>query len=134
MTKSRRALGLLAVAIGPWPVSAAAVEPTPEATVAAYNRQIHEMIDARANSRRCAPEVSEDAIVVCARTDGARYRVPYDPPPGARRRLIAGEPPSARDAMGAGGCLRLCEQPVSVNIVGAVQALGRGLDRLLHPD
>ena len=111
MTKSRSALGLLAVAMGPWPAPAAAENPTPEATIAAYNRQIHEMIETRANSRRCAPETSEDAIVVCARTDGARYRVPYDPPPGERRRLIAGEAPSARDAMGADSCLRLCEQP-----------------------
>ena len=134
MTKSRSALGLLAVAMGAWPAPAAAENLTPEATIAAYNRQIHEMIETRANSRRCAPETNEDAIVVCARTDGAAYRVPYDPPPGSRRRLIAGEPPSARDAMGGGGCLRLCEQPISVNVVSAIQGLGRGLDRLLHPD
>ena len=134
MTKSRSALVLLAVVTGPWAAAAAAVEPTAEATLAAYNRQIHEMMDARSTSRRCAPEIGDDAIVVCARTESERYRIPFDPPPGERRRLIAGEPPSARDAMGAGGCLRLCEQPVSVNLVEAVRFLGRGLDRLLHPD
>lgn len=134
MTKSRRALLLFAAASCPSPVLASAGEPTPEEIVGAYNRQVHEIMGSAAGARRCAPDDGGDAIVVCGRIYNERYRVPYDPPPGRRRRLIAGEPPSARDAMNAGGCLRLCEQPVTIDIVGAVQALGRGLDRLLHPD
>jgi len=31
-------------------------------------------------------------------------------------------------------CLRACYRPVMVPIIPMIRALGRGLDRLLHPD
>jgi hypothetical protein len=45
-------------------------------------------------------------------------------------RLIAGEAPSAMAAMGAGGCLRLCEQPVMINLLDPGSII-RGLDHIL---
>ena len=90
----------------------------------------------RADCRRGA---LADAIVVCGRAvAGAGYRIPWEPEAGARVRLIAGEAPSAMTAMGAGGCLRLCQQPLMINLIGGdrsiVNAIGRGIERLLHPD
>ena len=78
---------------------------------------------------------SADEIVVCGRPvqGGGGYRVPWAPEPGARVRLIAGEPPSATGAMGAGGCLRLCEQPVMLNLLDP-GSIARGLDRILGGD
>jgi len=60
-----------------------------------------------------------EAIVVCGRLPrgGAGYRIPYEPEPGARVRLIAGETPSAMAAMGADRCLRLCQQPLMINLL-----------------
>jgi hypothetical protein len=77
-----------------------------------------------------------DAIVVCGRpaSAGAGYRVPWKPEPGARVRLVAGEAPSAMSAMGAGGCLRLCQQPLMIDVASAVRGIARGIDRILHPD
>jgi hypothetical protein len=84
-----------------------------------------------ADEERCRSGTA-DSIVVCGRLvqGGGGYRVPYRPEPGARVRLIAGEPPSAMAAMGAGGCLRLCEQPVMINLLDPGSII-RGLDRIL---
>jgi hypothetical protein len=87
----------------------------------------------QADEERCRG--AADAIIVCGRLvrGGGGYRVPYQPEPGARVRLIAGEPPSAMAAMGAGGCLRLCEQPVMINLLDPGSII-RGLDRILGGD
>lgn len=76
------------------------------------------------------------SIIVCGRRAGrgaGGYRVPYVPVPGEVHH-IAGELRTGADAAGADGCLHLCEQPLSIDIIGAARALGRGIDRLLHPD
>lgn len=75
-------------------------------------------------------------IIVCGRRRGGAvegYRVPYVPVPGEVHH-IAGDPPTGGDAASADGCLRLCEQPLSIDIIGAARAIGRGIGRLLHPD
>lgn len=73
-----------------------------------------------------------DTVTVCGRPvrRGGGYRVPHQPEPGARVRLIAGEPASPMAAMGADGCLRLCEQPVMINLLDPGSII-RGLDRIL---
>jgi hypothetical protein len=76
------------------------------------------------------------SIIVCGRraaAGAAGYRVPYEPVPGEVHH-IAGDLPSGTGAMGADGCLRLCEQPLKIDIIGAARTLGHGIDRLLHPD
>jgi len=85
----------------------------------------------RAEDERCRGGAL-DTVIVCGRLarGGDGYRVPYRPEPGARTRLIAGEPPSAMAAMGADGCLRLCEQPVMINLLDPGSII-RGLDRIL---
>jgi hypothetical protein len=46
-------------------------------------------------------------------------------------RLIAGEAPSATGAMvAADDCMRLCEQPVMVNLLDP-RSIARGIDRIL---
>lgn len=83
----------------------------------------------------CRRGALADAIVVCGRVvAGGGYRVPWEPEPGARVRLIAGEAPSAMAAMGADRCIRLCLQPLIIDVGSAVRGLARGIDRILHPD
>jgi hypothetical protein len=84
----------------------------------------------RADEERCQ-RGWPDSVVVCGRlVRGGGYRVSYEPVPGARMRLVAGEPPSAMAAMGADTCLRLCEQPVMINLLDPGSII-RGLDRIL---
>ena len=79
------------------------------------------------------PAVEPKDIVICGRrTPDRRHRLPL---PIARR---ADEPvPGGPPAM-VWGCLRLCEQPVRIDIIGGnrrvIRAIGRAIDRLLHPD
>jgi len=111
------------VPAAPVPRGIIAAPPDPLGDIAARRRMEEE------RCRGGAP----DAVVVCGRLarGGDGYRVPYRPEPGERVRLIAGEPPSAVAAMGAGDtCLRLCEQPVMVNLLDPGSII-RGLDRIL---
>jgi hypothetical protein len=71
-----------------------------------------------------------DDIVVWAPSDNSNMRVPYEPEPGARVRLVAGEAPSSRDALGAGSC---CGRGGGLDVIAIGRTLGRGFDRLLHP-
>ena len=84
-----------------------------------------------ADEERCRSGVA-DSVIVCGRLvqGGGGYRIPYQPEPGARVRLVAGEAPSAMAAMGADSCLRLCEQPVMFNLLDPGSII-RGLDRIL---
>ena len=88
----------------------------------------------RAENARCGND-DPDGVVVCGRVrrGGGGYRVPRQPEPGARVRLVAGEPPSGAGAVGAGGCLRLCLQPVTINLLDP-GAIARGIDRILGGD
>lgn len=69
-----------------------------------------------------------EEIIVCGTRleEMSRYRVPYQPEPGAR---VRGEP-SGSAAMSAGGCLRLCHQPATVNILAIPGAIKGAIDRL----
>jgi len=132
MTKSRIALPILCAGAAAWPGAALAeaAPATAEDVIAAYDRWYEEVTQGIGGARRCRRDAAGDEIVVCGRTDDARMRVPYEPEPGARVRLIAGEVPSAMGALnadrrpGGGG----------IDVIGVVNALGRGLDRILHPD
>ncbi len=87
------------------------------------------------DSSRCADD-DPASIIVCGRRAAGGpggYRVAYEPVPGEVHH-IAGDLPGGAAAMGADSCLRLCEQPLSVDIIGTARAIGRGIDRLLHPD
>ena len=131
MAKSRTALILFAAA---WPAAAYADPPaaTAEEALAAYEAEFDSVMAGARSLRRCPRGGGED-IVVCARADDSAMRVPYEPVPGEVRH-IAGDLPTGPGAMAAGGCLRLCPQPVMIDVIGTVRALSRGLDRILHPD
>ena len=137
MAKSRTPLILLAPLAAAWPDGALA-EPdqaTAEEMLAAYEAQIHEAMGNVDGVRRCPRgDSADDAIVVCARNDDARMRLPLgsQPEEGARRRLIAGETPSAVDALSVGQAC--CGGGGGINILGLARALGRGADRILHPN
>jgi len=141
MTKSRTARApflVLAPAflLSPAPARAqeearAAWEPpvpaTTEAVLAAYQARIDTIV------RRGCARGADDDILVCGRGGGGAMRVPYEPEAGHIARAL-GEAPSGRDALSADRCLRLCYQPVGVDIEAAIRAINRGLGRLLHPD
>ena len=132
MTKSRTALILLAAA---WPGAAFADPPaaTAEEALASYDAEFAAVMRTARSPRRCPRTADGEDIIVCGRTDDQSMRVPYEPVPGEVHH-IAGDLPTGREAMAAGGCLRLCPQPVTIDVIATVRALSRGLDRLLHPD
>ena len=138
MTKSRRLTALFFPVLLLSALPAAAQVPSvalPPAIVAAPPDPLGDLAARRrADAERCRDGAS-DSIVVCGRLvqGGDGYRVPYRPEPGARVRLVAGEPPSAMAAMGAAACLRLCYQPVMVNLLDP-RSIARGLDRILGGD
>lgn len=133
MSRIARILIALAAAFAPAAASAApgliAAPPDPLGDIA------REAARGGHGSSRCDSD-DPASIIVCGRRSAGGpggYRVPYEPVPGEVHH-IAGELPGGAAAMGADGCLRLCEQPLSVDIIGAVRTLGHGIDRLLHPD
>ena len=138
MTKSRTALILFAPLAAAWPGGALA-EPDPAITaeemLAAYEARIHAAMGPVDGIGSCPRgDSADDAIVVCGRNDDARMRLPLgsQPEEGARRRLIAGEAPSAVDALSVGQAC--CGGGGGINVIGLANALGRGVDRILHPD
>jgi hypothetical protein len=138
MTKSRTPLFALVPFAAAWP-GVALAEPdhavTAEEVIAAYEARMHEAMGPVSGARRCPRgEAGDDAIVVCARNDEARMRLPLgsQPEEGARHRLIAGESPSARDALSVGRAC--CGEGGGINLLGVAGALAHGVDRILHPD
>ena len=133
MTKSRTLPALFPAALmGVSLPAAAQVPPAPAAIIAAPPDPLGDLARRRhLDEARCRDSDSE-AIVVCGRIvlGGGGYRIPYRPEPGARVRLIAGEVPSGMSAMGADSCLRLCYQPVMINLLDP-GSIVRGLDHIL---
>jgi hypothetical protein len=117
--------GVAQVPSAPVPAGIIAAPPDPLGDIASQRRMEEE---------RCRSGAL-DTIIVCGRLvrGGGGYRVPWRPEPGARVRLIAGEAPSAMAAKGADGCLRLCEQPVMINLLDP-RSIARGIDRILGGD
>ena len=127
-----RLLTVLAL-LGPaLPAAAQVPTPMPSGIIAAPPDPLGDLAARRqADEERCRSGVA-DSVIVCGRLvqGGGGYRIPYQPEPGARVRLVAGEAPSAMAAMGADSCLRLCEQPVMFNLLDPGSII-RGLDRIL---
>ena len=129
-----------------WP-GAAGAAPAPTAIVAAPADPLGALAAVRRAAafrgiyeQDCDRDAVTGEIVVCGRRRrvGGGMRIPYVPEPGTPVRLVAGEAPGGVAAMGADGCLRLCQQPLSIDLIGGdrgiVNAIGRGIERLLHPD
>ena len=135
MTKSRRLPALLSFALfGPALPALAQPDAPPraQAIIAAPPDPLGDLAARRRIDRqRCLPGEDDD-IIVCGRLArrGDGYRVPYRPEPGARARLIAGEQPSATGAMGADRCIRLCLQPIMIDLLHP-STIARGIDRIL---
>jgi len=111
----------------------------PRQVTAEEAAEIHRETFSVAGKRDCAVGADPEEIVVCGKT-GTSYRIPYVPEPGAR---VANDSPNGMSAMSAGGCLRLCHQPVSVDLLkvegggnsgGAVVAVPRVIRRILGGD
>jgi hypothetical protein len=113
---------LLALASTPW-----IVPPAPDDPLGAL-RPTPEQLIAPERSRRTCGFAVEGEIIVCAIR--SRYREQFEPTPGERHRLVAGEAPSAMDALTMPGP----GQMQGIDMIGIAKAIGRGLDRLLHPD
>ncbi|TMJ17325.1 MAG: hypothetical protein E6G92_13415 [Alphaproteobacteria bacterium] len=132
MTKSRTALPAFAALLAGWSAPSFAEPPaaTAEEVLSAYQAEVDAVMRSADSARRCPRNPGGEDIVVCARSDNSNMRVPYEPEPGARVRLVAGEAPSSRDALGAAGC---CGGGGGLDVIAIGRTLGRGLDRLLHP-
>ncbi len=130
-SEMRPALLLLLLAAA-WPGAAAAQPDAPgfEELMAAQQEQIRRLV--AADCRRDAPE---GEIVVCGRSlDTERQALPLDAPPvPGRIARLPGEAPTGMDALNAEYCLRLCNVGVKIDLE-TVRAIGRGIDRILHPD
>ena len=109
------ALALAALA-APWAVPPAPADALGNLEVAAPQRGAADLDSLwRAGLHdRCRRSTDVDEIIVCGREPAERIAFP--PIPGQVPRLIAGEAPSGAGAMAAGGCLRLCHQPVGISV------------------
>lgn len=119
------------------PVAAAQDAALPVATTAEEVIETHRRLlmgrGVEGGSRGCAPATDPDEIVVCGRNDAEHRIGPIDPEPGEVQRPIAGEVPSAASALNAGGCLTRCPHG-GLDVIGIVNAVRRGIGRLLDPD
>jgi hypothetical protein len=112
---------------------AAAAEPlTAEAAIDHY-REVFEPVEAL----DCPKPASPDEIVVCGRPEGSadpnRLPLPPEREPGAPVAL-AGEAPTGKDALATASCLRLCYQPVMLNIIDAALTAKKIVEHILDPD
>lgn len=126
---------LATVALASMSASLAAQQVAPEEAIARQQAEIAEVVGGTCPTGTNPDD--PDNVVVCGRRPAeggpGDYRVPWAPEPGRIARL-PGEAPSGRDALAADQCLRLCAQPVMIDVGKALSAIERGIDRLLHPD
>ena len=130
------ALLLLAAASAPALAPPPAIVPAPPDPLGdlALRRALADPAESRSAGARAA-----GAIVVCGRAEaGGRLSLPWQPDPGARVRLIAGEAARRRRGDGRG------RVPEALRAAGDDRpdrrrpehrhAIGRGIGSLLHPD
>jgi hypothetical protein len=110
-----------------WSGGAHAQRPDPQALVEAQRAQVRGMIRPSCN-------VDPDEITVCGRRDdrgprGPLPAIPYTPDPGTIRAgaRAGGE---QREALANDQCIRLCSQPVQINIIGAIGRIGEAIGNL----
>lgn len=134
MAKSRTPLLSLALA---WAAAAEGQTIDPQALVEAQRLQVRAIV-----RPGCRTSADPEEIIVCGRRDdrgprGPLPALPYAPEPGS---IPAGAQAGGeqRAAMANDRCLRLCHQPVQINIIsigaggvsGAAAALGDAAERL----
>jgi len=133
MTKSsmvRRGFPSLILIVLP---GALAAQPrSPEEAIERQRAEVSEVVN-----QVCPPGADPqdpNNVVVCGRREPfPRYRVPSADP--ALDMAPAGRAGGEQMAvLTAGDCLRLCHQPVMIDVIAAVRTISRGVDRLLHPD
>jgi hypothetical protein len=125
MAKSRTRLPLLMVLA--WSGAGQGQRPDPQVLVEAQSAQVRGMIRPRCN-------VDPDEITVCGRRDdrgprGPLPAIPYTPEPGTIRAgaRAGGE---QREAMANDQCIRLCPQPVQINIIGTIGRIAEAIGNL----
>lgn len=112
-----------------WAFPTASADPLGDAARAAQASPISTEIRG-ADAQGCAD--GGDSILVCGRRGRREPRPQFAPLPGAVPRLVAGEPPSGAAALAGGGCIRLCHQPVKVDLIGTARTVARLVGRLLE--
>lgn len=127
---SRTALALLlALASAPAIAGQVAAEPpvTAEQAIENYRRSFRPI-----RELDCPLPEDPDEIVVCARPRGAadpnRAPLPIGPEPGTR---VVGDVPNGTASMNADSCLRLCAQPVEIDVFKAAKFMRNLADRII---
>jgi len=121
---------LLALATAPVPAPAEQVEPpvTAEQAIANY-REVFEPT----RELDCPRSDDPEEIVVCGRRSDApdpdRAPLPIGPEPGTR---IVGDVPNGVASMNADSCLRLCPQPVMIDVYKAAKFMKNLAERLIE--
>ena len=84
---------------------------------------------------RCPDNADPVQIVVCgARHTAEPPRLSTDGEVRLSGNPLPGEAPTGMAAMGAGACIRLCHQPLRIDIIGAVRTVGEVIERLMDDD
>jgi len=127
VAKSRLAPALLPLALAAAP--AAAQEPirlTPEEAA-----RLDGAMRAKPDPLACTARPGE--IVVCGHRFGGGQRMEFEREPGEIVRHI-NEPGSGMAALGAGGCTRLCNVGVNVDLIAAARAVPKIVRHILGKD
>lgn len=131
MAKSRRPL-LLLLALA-WAGGAHAQPANPQALIEAQRDQVRGVV-----RPGCRPSDDPEDIVVCGRRDdrgpqGPLPALPYAPEPGSipAADRAGGE---QRAAMADAQCIRLCPQPVQIDIIRTLNAIEQAIVRLIDDE
>jgi len=133
MTKSsvpRRGVPSLILIVLPGAIAAQPM--SPEEAIERQGAAVAEVVN-----QVCPPGADlrdSNNVVVCGRRERfPQYRVPSADP------ALSNEPADRAGgeqmaALAGDICLRLCSQPLMIDVIGAARTIRRGIDRLLHPD
>ena len=121
----------LLLALAPAPALAAqTVAPTAEEAMATYRQTFKPT-----RELDCPRSQDPEEIVVCARPKDApdpdRPPLPIGPEAGER---VRGDLPNGVASMNADSCLRLCPQPVQIDVCKAAKFMKNLADRIINGD
>lgn len=101
---------------------------TAEQAMAIYRQRLNAV-----PTGRCTVPERPDELVVCARRpDADRLPLPVEPEPGAPPVGETGAGRAQAAAAAGEACLRLCPQPVGIDVIGTAIKVTNALQRLIE--